>query len=938
MMSVMWTMAHAATWLDPALKWRTIETPHFSIHYYDKTEAQAKRMVAIAEEVHSRLSPILKHDPDLKTDVVLLDITDYTNGYTTVIPSPTITLYMCDIGSNLRPVAYETWLKYVFLHEYTHVLHLDTVEGSGKLFNFLFGRVTFPNGLMPNFMIEGMATYFETRHGYRGGRGDDPRWQAMMRMDVLDNNLKSIDQASVDTVKWPVGSLRYLYGVYFLQYLSDKYGEEKIVEMSQMYGDFFFSGEGMDGLCRYVYGKNLNDLWKEWIENLKAKYGEEKKRIEKAGVTSYQRLTDRGYYILKPAWSEDSSGIYYQQNDEDGYPAVHLVGKDGKNDRKIFEGMVMDDSLSVRNGKLYFAKGGYYRNFYYYKDIYSLDTGTRKLVRLTDGERAADPAVSPDGGTMVYVKNGEGKRTLWSYDLASKNERMIGQDAPDVQYFSPAFSPDGTKIAVAKWTDGGSQEIYLIDRGTGAERKLAAYGLSANPGFAPDGKYVIFDADGNGICDLYACEVATGKLFKITNVLGAAMMPAVSPDGGKIAFIDYSSKGHDLAVMGYDPSSWKPVDPAMEPRITERPKTQVEELNGVISAKLEGIKPPTWETEVHDYNPWPKLLPKFWIPYSFTDENGTHMLAYTGGTDPLGQHYAQLQFGYDWAVNRSSYALYYVNNQFLPQLSFDIYDAVSPYSWDNDSRIYWERERGADLACSFFKYHLLHEYDGMSISFGYEFEDLTNASSVEILSQMPSRGKISGAQVGWHYSSVRQYGYSVVPEDGTDLMLKARFFRRSLGSDYTFDNYSVTAAEYFGLGSHHAIALKGWGSYLKGDQIVQEGYTWNSVSVRGYPGTNFSGSKMLKGSVEYSFPLLLIESGWGYGLTFFDRLWGTLFFEEGGATYGGLGSVNLYRGYGGEIALNTANMYGYVPFSLKVGYANGIDRGGGQQIYFTVGM
>lgn len=132
--------SHGASWLDPNLKWKTIETPHFSIHYYPKLEKVARKMVPIVEEVYERLSPILKHTPDLKTNVVLLDTSDFANGETTVMPNPNVMIYVADGGGNIRPVAYETWLKYVFLHEYTHVLHLDTVEGGAKFSNsFLAG-------------------------------------------------------------------------------------------------------------------------------------------------------------------------------------------------------------------------------------------------------------------------------------------------------------------------------------------------------------------------------------------------------------------------------------------------------------------------------------------------------------------------------------------------------------------------------------------------------------------------------------------------------------------------------------------------------------------------------------------------------------------------------------------------------------------------------
>ncbi|MGB9612951.1 MAG: hypothetical protein ACPL4K_02080, partial [Candidatus Margulisiibacteriota bacterium] len=298
----------AATWLDPSLKWKTLETPHFSIHYYLELEEIAKRLAPIAEEVQATMSKVLKYNLDLKTEVVLLDTVDYGNGFTTVIPYPTIILYLTDLGGNLNPYKYDDYLRYLFLHEYTHALHLDIAEGAPSLLRLIFGRAFFPNALEPSFITEGLATYMET-HYTNAGRGRDPRWEAMMRMDILGNNVKTIDQAAVDTVKWPLGHLRYLYGVKFIEYLSQKYGEEKIISLVHVYGDFLFSSLGIDAAFAFIYGKNLKMLWNEWLDYLREKYKDEKSKLGK--LTEPKLLTRSGYYHAQPKWSKDSRYLYY---------------------------------------------------------------------------------------------------------------------------------------------------------------------------------------------------------------------------------------------------------------------------------------------------------------------------------------------------------------------------------------------------------------------------------------------------------------------------------------------------------------------------------------------------------------------------------------------------------------------------------------------------
>ncbi|MEE8638551.1 MAG: hypothetical protein V3T21_05870, partial [Candidatus Margulisiibacteriota bacterium] len=423
----------AATWLDPSLKWRTIETPHFSIHFHDGLEDIARRFAPMAEEVHDKLVPILKHEPDLKTNVVLIDAVDYGNGWTTVIPDPRVTLYLTDWSTNLNPSKYDLWLKFVFLHEYTHVLHLDIVEGGMRLFKFIFGRTVFPNALEPWFMTEGIATYMETRYT-QDGRGKDPRWEMMMRMDVLEDNLKSLDQAAVNTVRWPMGHLRYLYGVEFLEYLSETYGEDKLITLAHVYGDFLYT-YGVDGAFLFLYRKPLSMLWNDWLDHLREKYKTQEEGLGK--LTEPGLITHTGYYNLKPKWSRDSRSIYYEQRNADQYPNIRVVDSNGKGDKKLIEASVSSSNLSLSpdGKKLLFSKFDTYRNYYTYMDLYEYDLMAHSLHRLTKGMRVTDADLSFDGSWLVFIENKLGTKTLMMMASDGSDKFMVSSYEANVQYF-----------------------------------------------------------------------------------------------------------------------------------------------------------------------------------------------------------------------------------------------------------------------------------------------------------------------------------------------------------------------------------------------------------------------------------------------------------------------------------------------------------------------
>jgi hypothetical protein len=922
--------SQGATWLDPSIKWKTLETPHFCIHYYDKIADTAQKMTSIAEEIYDRLSVRLDHTPDLKTDVVLIDNTDYTNGMTSVIPNPHITIYLADGGSNLRPVAYETWLKYVFVHEYTHLLHLDTVEGGARSYKLVFGRQLFPNALMPMFVVEGLATYFETERGYGGGRGKDPRWDAMMRMDVLEDNLKSLDQASVTTTKWPGGQTAYLYGVKFMEYLCEKYGEDKLTRLNLEYGDHLLYYGGLDSTFTAVYGRSLPELWKDWLAYAKDKYEKQRSALVKEGLTSFKPLTKSGFYILKPKWNPDGKFIYYSQNNADKYPELRRYNVAAGRDEKFREGLFFDDSLSFYGDELYFSKADHYANYYIYKDIYALNTRTGRLSQKTRGLRAADPAVSPDGKKLVYTVNESGRRTLWIKEGAK--ERMVGADQPDIQYFSPIFLPDGKKLAVAKWSNGGHQTICLIDAETGREEAVIRSGLAANPAVTPDQQYVVFDSDATGIPNLYAYHLASGQLYRVTNTIGGAMMPDVSPDGKQIAFVNYSSKGHDLAVMPFDPSTFKQtsqVIPAEPVKISPKVKTTLLTNDGIITSAPSKPQSASIEVQSYDYNPLRSILPKFWLPLTSWDENGAFTMFSTAGIDALQQNYFEAQYGFDTTARRDSYYYSYVNDQFLPQINYYAYDLPELYS------DYWQRTRGGGVGMSFYNNRALFEYDRFALGFGYLYQNLSNITSLSAVSVTPSLGNIKGYYSAFRYLSTRQYQNSICPEDGIDLSVRMNSYQKDLGSDFNLNTYSGSAAGYLGLPGHNVLALSGTGWAAKGDPLVQSGYSWQYLDLPGYSSRFLQGNKWVTTKLALNFPIRSVETGWGYGLMFFDRFWGNLYYLGGDATYLGVKAFDLKRSLGLEVKLNMISGFGYLAGALTFGYARGLDPGGQDEYYFS---
>jgi hypothetical protein len=138
---------------DPRLSWRSLETKHFVVNFATRDRRAAHRVAVLAEAAHELLGPFLRRSPRRRTHLVITDYTDSANGLAMVLPRNVIHVYLVapDVYSTLND--HDDWLFGLILHEYTHILHLDTIGGIAKLVNWIFGKTH----LQPSWWIEGLA-------------------------------------------------------------------------------------------------------------------------------------------------------------------------------------------------------------------------------------------------------------------------------------------------------------------------------------------------------------------------------------------------------------------------------------------------------------------------------------------------------------------------------------------------------------------------------------------------------------------------------------------------------------------------------------------------------------------------------------------------------------------------------------------------------------
>jgi Tol biopolymer transport system component len=580
------------------LKLYTVETPHFKIHYHEGLAHLVKPVADKFEFLYGIYAKTYSIKLPTKTDVLLVN-SDESNGLTFTNIN-FILLAIHDFDYNLRGT--HDWFDDVITHEYAHMISIPTAFKFKPWIPYIqLGYFTHPNEpervealhvipgeILPMWLTEGIAQYESSRHGSDSW---DTHRDMVLRCLTLSGKVLSWDHMQIFAGRGDNFEKTYDHGFSMVRYIAEQYGYDKIVAMVRESSKLKYFN--FDAVIDKALGIPPAVLYKEWQSWLSKRYTRQRDSL--GMLVTGKKINKDGFDNFWPRFSPDGKKVYFLSNGKNDYSFKNLfsyaLADSIKEEKKIkfalpirgfydinpASGRIAFTSLKSSKSSLSPRQGGERVRDLFTETLPPDKKPFRLFPKKTEKQVTVKQGIfsgsfSPSGDRLVVARRDRDRFFLGLVDTSGKNATTIYPDtsngAQSISYiYSVQWSPDGKRIAFS-YFDRNDRKIGLYDT---TDHTVSIVCDTKNderdPFWGPGGKQLYFASDRTGIFNIYCHDFESGSLSRITNVLGGAFAPAVSPDGKKLVYAGYDSSGYGIFLVdSIKALADGPMDSALIPR------------------------------------------------------------------------------------------------------------------------------------------------------------------------------------------------------------------------------------------------------------------------------------------------------------------------------------------------------------------------------------
>jgi len=882
---------------DPSGHWRTLHTQHFRIHFRPDYRARAVVAAREAERAYVLLSGEL-HPPRGIIDLTVSDDVDAANGFTTVFPSNRFTIFLVPPVTDPGLQNYDSWERLVIVHELTHVFHLDRSRGIWKTLQALFGRAPglFPNQYQPSWVIEGLATYYESRFT-TGGRADGTFHREIVGADAAASRARSPWDALYFS-RWPDGLAPYAYGSRFWDYVSRTAGDSVVPHFIEA-----TSGQ----LIPFRVGRQLrhagvpNALTDVWTRSVVAAAPERSR-------TRSQLIDGRLRSEPVPRIAPNGRSLAYVHDDWRGARRLRVIDPATGAVRRSHRvnGQVSYDWLG---DTLVVAQLDYTARWTVRSDLWRWSPDGA-WTRMTTAARLMEPRTG--GGQLSILKLTPGGETP-----------SAGAQANDATWGPAAPSPDGRWIVAPRNQQGHWTLVRWRAGAPGAVEVLvqaASGSVIADPVWSSED--VLFVMDAGGFPQIHRWRAGAG-IIQVTEEPLGARAPAPLPDG-RVAFATLGNDGWELRAVA-------PV--ALAPRPV------------MLPAALDFDSAPPVAMRETGYASWGSLRPHFWIPLGLdAGQAGRFLGAATAGADAVGRYTYVVEALVSGSPARAQ-GFFFLLSQALGDPTLDLYLANdwSLTGIDSTGHVVSSEHREGSIGATMLA-HRWRSFVSLRVAAEYEgrrYVSIPDTSLAAICNGCINRDRVGGSAT-LSLGSVVAAPLAVSLQDGGSAALLYRR-KEEQGTDRWLNEVRARGNLYARLGpklgfAYPVFALRGAFGAMDGpipDHLSvggvssggvnfgfgQAGATVRTFPVRGYPADALRGRRAATLTAEYRMPVTLVGRLLGHLPFGADKLAFAVFGDVGDAwNVGEPARLHRLRSLGAELIGDMTVNYD-LPLRVRLGIA-----------------
>lgn len=820
-------------------RWKIYKAPHFDVYYYPESEPFLNDIVSYAESAYVRLSKDLDHELRFRIPMVIYK----THGEfeeTNITPEELTEA----VGAFAEPIQNRMVLPIdqppdklykLISHELTHIFQYSL------FFEGYIGRAL--RARIPTWLVEGMASYF--------GQDEESLDRMVIRDAVVNNIIPPIQQ--LDELSY----LNYRFGHAVFDFIEQDYGKEGVRNFIYEYRKVLLSGN-VEKAVKEAFGTDIEAFNRNFNRYLRKKYFPV--LMAKKSPDDYGKeigIHDRGVYTFSPTLSPSGELIAALATPKMELDLVVLSAEDGKKVKNLTKGWsnrysyLVTEAFSGKHDLSWSPSGDEIAVFVRKENkrslaIYdSLHGRLERIIRLPGIAQSASPAFSPDGKRVAFEGNKDGVVDIFELDLATKAVRNLTQD--DDFDGNPWYAPDGVTLLYNRRI-GGSWKIFSVDLSDPTRKTQLTFGPSVDlqPSYSRDGKQVFFASDrgGDGVFNVFALDLASGEMRQYTDVVGGCFSPVeMAPRDGEpylvvTAYFDGTFRLYRMPLRQAETRS------AAETTLAGTPEAEPFEPPLKLKADVETAKP--YKTR------WDLEAPS--ITVGVTDDGTFLSNVALQFADLLGDHRVGLQY---YSVSQfSNFLATYTNLKHRTRWGaavFDLRDYYLSSDGFNINRQQAQRNTGAQFFVQypFNRYYRLDVALGATDSTQDIFRGYDTAGNPLFLTVKDRFLLLQPSIVG---DTTRYQSFG--PFQGKRFELGVTY-GLNLGDELPGDilEYHIDFRAYKQLTRRSLFAFRALGIVNRGDRQIFYGIGGLNT-LRGYDFRSFFGSNVAAGNIELRFPFV----------------------------------------------------------------------------------